>query len=56
MSNVRVVDLVKRFEKVIAVNGVSLDIKSGEFVVLLGPFRAAVRQPPSRCIAGTRVS
>ena len=51
MSNVRVVDLVKRFEKVIAVNGVSIDIKSGEFVVLLGPSGCG-KTTTLRCIAG----
>jgi multiple sugar transport system ATP-binding protein len=37
MSHVKVENLVKRFDRVIAVNGISLDIKDGEFMVFLGP-------------------
>ncbi len=37
MAGVRLVDLTKRFGGVTAVDGVSLDIADGEFMVLLGP-------------------
>ncbi|MBC7288984.1 MAG: ABC transporter ATP-binding protein, partial [Armatimonadetes bacterium] len=37
MAGVRLVNLTKRFGNVIAVNGVSLEIRDGEFMVLVGP-------------------
>jgi iron(III) transport system ATP-binding protein len=37
MSNLRIKNLVKRFDDVIAVDGISLDVAEGEFVTLLGP-------------------
>ena len=37
MSVVEIRDLVKRFGKVTAVNGVNLEIREGEFLVILGP-------------------
>ena len=37
MASVRLKGLIKRFGKVVAVNSVDLDIRDGEFVVLLGP-------------------
>ncbi len=51
MSDVKVVDLIKKFDKVLAVNGVSIDIKSGDFVVLLGPSGCG-KTTTLRCIAG----
>jgi spermidine/putrescine transport system ATP-binding protein len=36
-GEVRLVDLVKRFEDVVAVDGINLDIAGGEFFSLLGP-------------------
>jgi multiple sugar transport system ATP-binding protein len=37
MANVRVENIVKRFDEVIAVNNISLEVKDMEFVVFLGP-------------------
>jgi multiple sugar transport system ATP-binding protein len=37
MASVAIKNLVKKFGKVTAVNGVSLDIRDGEFIILLGP-------------------
>jgi len=37
MADVRVENLVKRFDEVIAVNNLSLEVKDREFVVFLGP-------------------
>lgn len=37
MASVRLRDLTKRFGKVTAVNGVNLEIRDGEFIILLGP-------------------
>jgi len=37
MAGIRVKDLYKQFDEVVALNSVSLDIQDGEFVVLLGP-------------------
>jgi multiple sugar transport system ATP-binding protein len=37
MASVTLKNLVKRFGKVTAVDGVSLDIRDGEFIILLGP-------------------
>ncbi|HXJ63489.1 MAG TPA: spermidine/putrescine ABC transporter ATP-binding protein, partial [Actinomycetota bacterium] len=36
-GEVRLVDLVKRFDDVVAVDGISLDIEHGSFFALLGP-------------------
>ncbi len=35
--NVRLVDVSKRFGKIVAVDSLSLDIENGEFLILLGP-------------------
>ena len=37
MVNVKLVGLVKRFGKTVALRGIDLEIRDGEFVVLLGP-------------------
>lgn len=37
MAEVRLVNVVKRFGNVIAVDNVNIDVKDGEFLVLLGP-------------------
>ena len=37
MADLRLVGVSKRFGNVQAVHGLSLDIGSGEFIVLLGP-------------------
>ncbi|MCP4705426.1 MAG: ATP-binding cassette domain-containing protein, partial [candidate division Zixibacteria bacterium] len=37
MSKLSSIDLVKKYRKATVVNGVSLEIKSGEVVGLLGP-------------------
>ncbi len=37
MASVSIKNLIKRYGKVTAVNGVSLDIHDGEFIILLGP-------------------
>jgi len=37
MADVRVENIVKRFDEVIAVNNISLDVKDKEFAVFLGP-------------------
>src|SRR5579875_1079744 len=37
MAGVTIKNLVKRYGKVTAVNEVSLDIRDGEFIILLGP-------------------
>jgi len=37
MADVRVENLVKRFDEIIAVNNISLEVKDREFVVFLGP-------------------
>ncbi|HIQ30458.1 MAG TPA: ABC transporter ATP-binding protein [Candidatus Caldiarchaeum subterraneum] len=51
MSDIRIENLVKRFDKTVAVDGVSLDINDGEFVVLLGPSGCG-KTTTLRCIAG----
>ena len=44
-------NLVKRFDRTVAVDGVSLDISDGSFVVLLGPSGCG-KTTTLRCIAG----
>src|SRR5213592_1375236 len=51
MSEVRLVNLVKKFGTNFAVKGISLEVKSGEFVVLLGPSGCG-KTTTLRCIAG----
>ncbi|MEM0444987.1 MAG: ABC transporter ATP-binding protein [Nitrososphaerota archaeon] len=51
MATVRLKELYKRFDKVVAVDGVSLDIPDGDFVVLLGPSGCG-KTTTLRCIAG----
>jgi len=51
MSKVKVVNLVKKFDKTVAVNGISFDVKDGEFIVLLGPSGCG-KTTTLRCIAG----
>ena len=51
MSKVRVVNLVKRFDKTVAVDGITLNVGDGEFVVLLGPSGCG-KTTTLRCIAG----
>jgi spermidine/putrescine ABC transporter ATP-binding subunit len=36
-ASIRLVDLVKTFDEVLAVNGISIDILPGEFLTILGP-------------------
>ncbi len=49
--NVRLENLVKRFGKTVAVNGINLEVKHGEFIVLLGPSGCG-KTTTLRCIAG----
>ena len=51
MSKVKVVNLVKKFDKTIAVDGISFDVKDGEFIILLGPSGCG-KTTTLRCIAG----
>ena len=51
MSKVKVVNLVKKFDKTVAVNRISFDVKDGEFIVLLGPSGCG-KTTTLRCIAG----
>ena len=51
MVEIRLIDVRKYFGKVKAVDGVSLDIKDGEFMVLLGPSGCG-KTTTLRCIAG----
>ncbi|MEM0482472.1 MAG: ABC transporter ATP-binding protein [Nitrososphaerota archaeon] len=51
MASVRLVNLYKKFDRVIAVDGVSLEIPDGDFVVLLGPSGCG-KTTTLRCIAG----
>jgi multiple sugar transport system ATP-binding protein len=53
-ATVRLVNLYKRFDKVVAVDGVSLEIADGSFVVLLGPSGCG-KTTTLRCIAGLEV-
>lgn len=51
MSNLDVQNLSKRFGRTQALNQVTLDIKDGEFMVLLGP-TAAGKTTTLRCVSG----
>ncbi|RLG07795.1 MAG: sugar ABC transporter ATP-binding protein [Thaumarchaeota archaeon] len=51
MSRVKVVNLRKKFDKTIAVDGISFEVKDGEFVILLGPSGCG-KTTTLRCIAG----
>src|SRR3989475_8746471 len=51
MSELRLVNLVKKFDGAAAVDGLSLDVSSGEFVVILGPSGCG-KTTTLRCIAG----
>jgi len=51
LVGVRVVGLRKRFDKTIAVDGVSFEVKDGEFIILLGPSGCG-KTTTLRCIAG----
>lgn len=51
MSNLVVENLSKRFGRTQALNNVALDVKDGEFMVLLGP-TAAGKTTTLRCVAG----
>ena len=51
MSNLRIKDLTKRYGNVKALSDFSLEIKSGEFMVLLGPSGCG-KTTAIRCIAG----
>jgi len=54
MVEVRLVNLTKRFGKVVAVNNVNLTIRDGEFIVLLGPSGCG-KTTTLRCIAGLEI-
>ncbi len=54
MVEVRLVDLTKRFGKVVAVDHVNLTIHDGEFLVLLGPSGCG-KTTTLRCIAGLEI-
>jgi multiple sugar transport system ATP-binding protein len=54
MAAVKLVNLYKKFDKVVAVDGVSLEIADGSFVVLLGPSGCG-KTTTLRCIAGLEV-
>lgn len=51
MARVKVENLVKRYGSVVAVNGVTLDIEDGEFIILLGPSGCG-KSTLLYCIAG----
>ncbi|MCL5959878.1 MAG: ABC transporter ATP-binding protein [Chloroflexi bacterium] len=51
MATLRLEDVTKRFEKVVAVNGLSFDVKDREFLMILGPTGAG-KTTTLRCIAG----
>ncbi len=51
MGSVQVKSLVKKYDKAIALKGVDLDIKEGEFYALLGPSGCG-KTTTMRCIAG----
>ena len=54
MTGVRIVDLVKVFGEVVAVDHVSLEVRDGEFVTLLGPSGCG-KTTTLRCVAGLEV-
>src|SRR5438445_1590841 len=54
MSELRLVNLVKKFDGAAAVDGLSLDVSSGEFVVILGPSGCG-KTTTLRCVAGLEV-
>ncbi len=54
MVGVRVVDLVKVFGKVVAVDHVSFEVRHGEFLTLLGPSGCG-KTTTLRCVAGLEV-
>jgi multiple sugar transport system ATP-binding protein len=54
MARVVLKNLVKRFGKITAVNNLNLDVKDGEFVVLLGPSGCG-KTTTLRCIAGLEI-
>ncbi len=51
MAELRLVNLFKTYDKVSAVQGVSLDIPTGEFIVILGPSGCG-KTTTLRCVAG----
>jgi len=51
MARVLIKNLVKRFGKIIAVNNLNLEVKDGEFLVILGPSGCG-KTTTLRCIAG----
>lgn len=51
MSEVRLEDVVKKFERTAAVNHVTLTVRDGEFLVLLGPSGCG-KTTTLRCVAG----
>ncbi|HSV31629.1 MAG TPA: ABC transporter ATP-binding protein [Atribacteraceae bacterium] len=51
MALIRIENLVKRFGKVEAVKGITLEVKEGEFTVLLGPSGCG-KTTTLRCVAG----
>ena len=48
MSNVQIVDLVKRFGDVHAVDHVSVEIPEGSLTAILGPFRVREDYPAAQ--------
>ncbi len=54
MSELHLVNLVKKYDGVTAVDGLSIDVSSGEFVVILGPSGCG-KTTTLRCIAGLEV-
>jgi len=54
MASVKIRELIKRYDKVVAVDGVSLSVGDGSFVVLLGPSGCG-KTTTLRCIAGLEV-
>lgn len=51
MSNLKLVDLTKRFGRIIALNNLNLEVKEGEYIVILGPTGAG-KTTLLRTIAG----
>ncbi len=54
MAELSLVSLFKTYDKVSAVHGVSIDIPSGEFVVILGPSGCG-KTTTLRCVAGLEI-